>query len=902
MSDESMLSAEGGLRRVAIALCDGLAGRAFLLDAGARVVVHRNQALVAAPSAVAGRGVGVAPVDALAAVTRAALAGHERVRVPTAGTTEPAGGTWLALSPLHDRMGRRIAWLVAEESPPTDLGGPTPAPDPRAAALDVLGHAVLVHRGFRPLYANQSCAVRLGFADATALSRRPTVLPYLPLETQPRAVRMHGELLHTGVATAPRWVRCIAADGAPYWIEATSVRVEWAGEPAELVSMSDVTAQAAARGNERLLREAIDNLADSFVLYDARERVVLANRRFHEIFPFFPPPERIVGTSMVDLVRLSIEHGVITDPAVREDPEGWLERYVAWRRENDSTLTEDSWPDGRWDLVKEQHTLSGGFVSVRTDITERKRAEFALRDSETRLEQALAQRTSQLQGILENIAEGVTVIDAEQRVVLINRGYAQLYDLPEHLVRPGMHVRELVRHRLEHGRLRGEEPELGVDADGLLERRLEEYARMTHEVLEERLDNGRVIEIRRRRLPDGHILSTFTDVTEQRAAQAELERQRTALYQSEKMSALGTLLAGVAHELNNPLSVVIGHAAMLEDHAADAASARRAGALRAAAERCARIVKTFLTMARRRPATRTRTAIAPVLDQVLDLVGYQLRSADVRVERDLDASLPEVAADPDQLGQVLLNLVVNAQQAMLETPGPRRLRIGAGVAPDRATVAVTVSDTGPGVPEAIRSRIFEPFFTTKPAGVGTGIGLALSHAMVEAHGGHIEVVDAPGGGARFTLTLPVATAAVAADEPARVVPASGVSGRVLVVDDEADLRDFLCEVLRADGFEVVEAADGAAALRRLGEQPFDVVVCDLRMPVMDGPRLYAAVRERDPRAAAGFVFVTGDLLSGTTERFLAGTGRPYIEKPVTPARLRAVVREVVAGANHDPSV
>ncbi|MGE0725260.1 MAG: PAS-domain containing protein, partial [Alphaproteobacteria bacterium] len=288
----------------------------------------------------------------------------------------------------------------------------------------------------------------------------------------------------------------------------------------------------------------------------------------------------------------------------------------------------------------------------------------------------------------------------------------------------------------------------------------------------------------------------FRDVTEKRRAEAEIQRQRDALMQSEKLAALGSLLAGVAHELNNPLSVVVGQAFLMEETARDDKVRARATKNRSAADRCARIVKTFLAMARQRPPERRLVALGEVVSDALEIVAYPLRTAGVEVAVDVADGLPPLWGDGDQINQVLMNLFLNAQQALMETQGNRRLKVAARALPAGDRVRVTIADNGPGVPEELRRRIFDPFFTTKPSGVGTGVGLSVCHGIVLGHGGEIWVEETPGGGATFAIELPVGRAV---DPPVPETPAAAPArarGRhVLVIDDETEIAAMLAEIL-----------------------------------------------------------------------------------------------------------
>ena len=235
------------------------------------------------------------------------------------------------------------------------------------------------------------------------------------------------------------------------------------------------------------------------------------------------------------------------------------------------------------------------------------------------------------------------------------------------------------------------------------------------------------------------------DLTERKRAEAELERSREALYQNEKLSALGSLLAGVSHELNNPLSIVVAQAVMLERQARDSELAERAFKIRKAADRCARIVQTFLAMARQKRPERAPVDLNAVATAALDLAEYGLRTEGIAVARAFDPALPLIAADSDQLHQIIINLVINAQHALAGQGGARTVTLTTARGPDPATVILEVADNGPGVPEAVRRRIFEPFFTTKSQGEGTGVGLSFSQGLAEAHGGRLTLMPRAGG-------------------------------------------------------------------------------------------------------------------------------------------------------------
>ncbi len=396
------------------------------------------------------------------------------------------------------------------------------------------------------------------------------------------------------------------------------------------------------------------------------------------------------------------------------------------------------------------------------------------------------------------------------------------------------------------------------------------------------------------------IISALTDLSARKAAEAEIARQRDALHQADKMSAMGSLLAGVAHELNNPLAVLVGQALMMEEALTDAPEQRdRAGRIRAAAERCGRIVKTFLAMARQRPSVRSRVDLVQVIEAVLDLTAYGIRSSDIRVERDFAPDPPQLWADQDQLSQLVLNLVINAQQALQDSSGPRRLRIGVRPVVGDGLL-LEVADNGHGVPAELRERIFEPFFTTKPAGVGTGIGLALCQSIVLTHGGRIELDRAAEGGALFRVWLPPGDipSVTAADTVLEVRFAEPAGRRILVVDDEPEIGELLCDILSEAGHSVRLAGSGREALERLTEQSFDLILSDLRMPDLDGLALHRALLKHWPPLHERLIFVTGDILGGTESVDLRSVA-PVLEKPFKPDEVRRLVANCLAALADD---
>jgi len=396
-------------------------------------------------------------------------------------------------------------------------------------------------------------------------------------------------------------------------------------------------------------------------------------------------------------------------------------------------------------------------------------------------------------------------------------------------------------------------------------------------------------------IPKGHetdelglVVSRTNELLERLSAQGlQIEEQSEALTHRERIAALGSMLAGIAHELNNPLAILIAQAELLAETASDDESRQRADKILRPARRCARIVRTFLALARQREVKKSYVVLDDLVSDVLELLGYQFKTSNVDIIVDFEGSIAPVWADDAQLSQALINLLMNAYQAVVEYPGGGRIRVE--VRHTDGNTELSVIDDGPGIPAEVRRRIFEPFFTTRTASGGTGLGLSYCLSVMESHGGTLRVADSRGTGTAITMSLPEVIDQERGPAPVPETQAQRPALRVLVVDDESELLDAMCESLQKLGHSIAGVTSGTSALERLKSETFDLILSDLRMPGMDGPELYESACALIPRLRHRFVFITGDSLTDRATRFLDRVGLPHVDKPFDLETVRAVV-------------
>src|SRR5271157_1630009 len=507
---------------------------------------------------------------------------------------------------------------------------------------------------------------------------------------------------------------------------------------------------------------------------------------------------------------------------------------------------------------------------------------------------------AELQQVLEWLDEGVVVFDENDRIRAKNARFLQILGLSADDGASLLNLEDLIRRTAHSAR----EPEKFAArwkafAEGAGERRREELAmeRPLPQVIE-RFTRA-IVGGNGRRL--GRV-EVYREMSAQRMFQSRM-------VQTEKLVSTGQRVSGIVHELSNPLTTILVNAQRLRSLESDGARATLAQNILQESERATNILRQLLIMSREALPERRRVSLNELVDRTVELEKLALSGSHLRLIIEKQEGLPLIEGDFGQLQQVLVNLLQNAQQAIEQSGtgsaiGVRTAHAGGG------RVRLQVWDDGPGIPGAIHARIFDPFFTTKPPGVGTGLGLAIVLGFVRQHGGTVALTSPPHGGARFTVELPAAPEAElqGGEERAELAPvelarpAEGVAleqvplasaPRILVVEDEPTVASLIADLLRDEGMRVDVLLDGRQALQRAEQEPYDLAICDVKMPGMDGQRFYQILAQRQNPLCEHVLFVTGDILAPRTQEFLERHHLAHVAKPFRMEELIGAVQRML---------
>ena len=600
------------------------------------------------------------------------------------------------------------------------------------------------------------------------------------------------------------------------------------------------------------LREAIESLEEGFALFDKNDRLVMVNSRYRQIFTTIPDIIK-PGVAFEHLIRVAARRQQNIEAL--DSPEQWVSERLRTHSAAEGVF-EHHFSDGRWIMVTERKTADGHTIGTYSDIT------------------ALKRREEHLRATVDNIADAILVLDAEHNISAFNRSALAMFSSESDRAIATERLKTFVAEHLTGHLARHGSGEAGT--------------------IEHHTPAGKIIEIRPSAMPDGGFVVSFADITERTAA---AERQ----HQSQKLEALGHLAGGVAHEFNNLLTAIGGFAKMavrrpeLSDYVRDCLEE-----IIGAAERAANLTRQMLTFGRKQPLD-VRVVDPADIVRGLDRMLRTLVPETIELAFEIGDGGACVAVDPSQISQAVLNLVLNARDAM---PEGGRLVVGtrameAPLTPaaaekglyGKSCAAIFVTDAGTGISGDVIPHIFEPFYTTKEQGKGTGLGLSVVYSIIERSGGIIDIDTVLGRGTTFSIYLPIASGAAEAEKRSPTL-ARGNKERIIVVEDEPGVRNLAVAALTQFGFNCYKAADGEEAARlfaRLREPPH-LLLTDIVMPGRSGYQIAAEFTARDPALKVIY-------MSGYADRAHQGEGppAPFLPKPFSPEQLVAFVRAVLDG-------
>ncbi len=649
-----------------------------------------------------------------------------------------------------------------------------------------------------------------------------------------------------------RWVR---TDKVPIYDENNRV-IGLAGFAEDITER--MRAEEELKKSQERYRELVENIEDIVYVTDGTGKVIFLNNAF----------ERISGYTQQEMLRKNYME--LLTPESRKEV---LELFKKQKKGRDLGVFEMSFFDKDRTVktieVRERHIFEGGRIvevhGLGRDVTDRKRAEEALRDSEEKFRSLF--RTSR---------DFLSISNLEGTITEVNDAALEFF---------GYSSEEIPRTRMHDLYADPEDRQRFINAV------LENGYILNKEIRMKKKD-GEIINalVTANLIRDSHgnpigLFGSARDITERK----KMEQQ---LLQSEKLSAVGTMISGVAHELNNPLTSIIGNAQLLAKRDVPEDIKSKLNVILKESIRSSKIVGGLLAFAREHKPERKMIGINDILMESLKLREYDLRVSNIDTRTSLSDDLPETFADPFQLQQVFINLINNARDAIaVREEGAlviRTYRKG-------ESILIEFEDNGPGISAGLVKKIFDPFFTTKEVGKGTGLGLSIAYGIIKEHGGTILVESRPGKGAKFIVTIPITKGAQPVKKKANAPEKTPPGARtVLVVEDEASLRDLLADALTESGFFVEAASAGEEAIRLLETRKYDAVLSDIKMPGVGGRELYLYIQKHHPEIAEKIVFMTGDILSKDTQSFLQITNNRFIEKPFNVDALVALLNDMLS--------
>ncbi len=609
-----------------------------------------------------------------------------------------------------------------------------------------------------------------------------------------------------------------------------------------------------------LLEIAIDSIGDPILMHDANFRVLRVNRAVAE--------------------RLGVTFGALSgkplNAVLPQNGRAWQRCPYCENAAGDAVEHDAAF--GGYLLAstarfRDPANGTQGTVHVLRDVSGRRRAEQKYRE------------------LFENVQEGVFISTPQGRFLDFNdaflriMGYASRDELLRVDIGATLYVnpqdRENLKHLLtRHGAVNNYEFQMRrANGEIITVMESSHVSRDAHGNVV--AYQGFVVDVTARKHTERELLERNQELTrlheETRVAYENLRRTQEQLLQSEKMAAVGQLISGVAHELNNPLTAILGYSQLLSDSGeVTPTGADFAGKIYRQAQRTHRIVQNLLSFSRQRPPERRPVDLNQVVEDTLALREYDLKLSNIAIHREFESPLPPASGDPHQLQQVFLNILNNAVDAILEHAGRGDIWIRTCTSGER--LVVEFMDSGPGVKDP--ARVFDPFYTTKPVGKGTGLGLSICYGIVKEHGGMLQVRNEPPLGAAFQISLPVTAAGDDAQSDAGPVTQMTSAARILLVDDEESVLDLQQEILRGRCLWTRAARNGQQAIEFLKRETVDLIVTDLKMPgEISGREIHRWVSQHRPELVGRVIFTMSDAQGPDVQKLLAETGCLHIQKP-----------------------
>jgi PAS domain S-box-containing protein len=650
-------------------------------------------------------------------------------------------------------------------------------------------------------------------------------------------------------------------DGAKAYAELNAGLITYEGKPAELLMVRDITdrkrAQEALHESEEKLRRILESVGHGIAVTDLNGIVADVNEKTLNLCRASSKSE-VLGKSAVKTIAPRDRERALADMSELIQQGGVrTEQYILTRADGTEYPAEIS-----ISVLKNAEGSPVGFVNVIGDITERKKAEEALQESYEIINRspAVVFLWRNLEGWpIDYVSENVNNLFGytAEEFVAGKVSYAAVVH-PDDLDRVG---EEVLSHSKEE---RKEFPQ--------------EYRIITKTGEIKWIDDRSWI----RTNEEGeitHYQGIVLDMTERKQAEERERQLQQELAVASRLSTVGEMASGIAHEINNPITSVIGFAQLLMQKDIPDDMKEHVKTINDSAQRVAGIVKRLPSFARQQKPERVYADINDIIETTLAMRAYAMEASNIRVVTQLDPELPRTMADASQLQQVFLNIILNAETEMRLTHSRGKLLVKT----ERVDNAVRISfeDDGPGIAKENLARLFDPFFTTREVGQGTGLGLSICHAIVAEHNGQIYPKSNLGAGVTFVVELPIVAEEKQSWLPEPAAEGSKETGRarILVVDDEPTTLELLKQILTAEGHEVQTVDNGTDALERIRGERYSLILLDVRLPGMGGAELYERAEKIAHSLATRIVFMTGDVMSEDTMAFLSSAKAPYIAKP-----------------------